>query len=97
MLLNHPVVILVNYLAWRNKFCLKQCHTVKRKMTNMLLMFDWTCLLSFVQKTTFSTERTFVWFVDHNKFVFCLRYLPCIYPEFEVDVNANVFILQISQ
>jgi len=66
-----PSINMVNHLTWRNKFCLKQCpHSQKTKVTNMLLMFDWTCLLSFAQKTTFFTERTFVWFVDCNKFVF---------------------------
>lgn len=70
MLLNHSVLIWLTTWPGGTNFVWNNAHTVKRKITNMLLMFDWTCLLSFAQKTTFFTERTIVWFVDCNKFVF---------------------------
>jgi len=49
MIQNLPEVILVNYIACRNKFLLNNVLTVERdhQITNTLLMFDLTCLTFF--------------------------------------------------
>jgi hypothetical protein len=67
MLQNLPVVMLVNRLAWRNKFLMNDALTVKKDHQHALGVQLKLALLSLaVESMGFSTEKSAIWFLVCN-------------------------------
>jgi hypothetical protein len=67
MLQNLPVVMLINRLAWRNKFLMNDALTVKKDHQHALGVQLKLALLSLaVESMGFSTEKSDIWFLVCN-------------------------------
>jgi len=71
LLQNLSVTVLINHVAWRDKFLMNSAQSKK----NMLLVVNWLTSLSLdVEWTGFSTERRFLSLMCKHRF--CLLFWP---------------------